>query len=101
MLTRGGLAHPCRGELDRFDDLRVAGATAEIAGNRFADLVIGRGGVLAEEGVGGDDHAGRAIAALERVRLPEGILQEAEAASVVEETFYRDHLGAKIGRAHV
>ena len=35
------------GGADRLDDVHVAGAAAEVAGDRPADLVVGRVGVLA------------------------------------------------------
>src|SRR3990172_1426291 len=63
---------------DRLDDLVVAGAAAEIAHEPLLDLVLGGLWVLVEEGLGGDDLAGSADAALEAAVLDEGLLDRVE-----------------------
>ena len=49
LLFRRGMLR--RGVLDRLDDVDVAGAAAEVAGDRLADLVLARVRVLLEQGV--------------------------------------------------
>ena len=68
--------------LNRLDDLVVAGAAAEVAGDAPADLFFGRVGVLLEQVLGAHDHARRAIAALQAVLLPEALLQGMELGAV-------------------
>src|SRR4051794_14103876 len=63
------------GRLDRADDVHVAGAPADVALDPPADLLLGRPGVLFEEVRRADQHAGRAVAALERVVLRKRPLQ--------------------------
>ena len=63
------------GFLDRRDDIAVAGAAAEIAGDRFFDLLVGRITIFLQQTVGGHQHAGRAVAALHRVVFPKRLLQ--------------------------
>src|SRR4029077_8840932 len=79
--------------LDGFDDVDIAGAAAEIAGDRLADLRLARIGVLLQEGVAGQHHAGRAVAALEAMLLPEAFLDRMELA-VLGEPFDGHHLAA-------
>src|SRR3990172_6015559 len=64
---------------DRLDDLVVAGAAAEIAHEPLLDLLLGGLWVLVEEGLGGDDLAGSADAALEAAVVDEGALHGVEA----------------------
>ena len=70
---RGGDAH-------RLDDVLVAGAAAEIAGDRGADLVLVGVGVLGQEGHQREQEARGAEAALQRVRFAKGLLQRVERA---------------------
>src|SRR6516164_3224627 len=63
-----------RGEQDPVDDALVAGAAADVAGDRLSDLVLLRVWVLAQELRRGHHHPRRAEAALERERVPEGLL---------------------------
>src|SRR3712207_769863 len=62
------------GGLDRPHDALVAGATAEVAGERLADLRFGDPPLLAQEVVGGHQEAGRAEPTLQAVVLPERLL---------------------------
>src|SRR3954462_7827731 len=59
----------------RAHDVVVAGAAAEVALEPVADLFLARVRVAPEEVGGGHDHAGRAVAALERVVVPERLLE--------------------------
>src|SRR6185503_12790232 len=71
---------PRRGEGDGVDDELVAGAAAEVAGDGTLDLVARRRGVALEQVQRGHQHARRAVAALQRVRLVEGLLEGVERA---------------------
>src|SRR5262249_50600678 len=80
-LVLGGMARLLEllgGVLDRLDDVDVAGAAAEVAGDRLADVGLGRIGVLREQRAAGHHHAWRAVAALEPVLLPEALLDRVE-----------------------
>src|SRR6516225_4111697 len=66
---RGRGGELARRRLDRFDDVLVAGATTEVAGEAAADLLLGRVRVLLEQAVGARQHPRRAIAALKPVLL--------------------------------
>src|SRR5205085_536358 len=73
LLRHGGL-------FDGVNDLHVACTSAEIAGDGFLDLVARRLGVGVEQGAGGNQHAGRADAALRAAGFEEGLLKRVEAA---------------------
>src|SRR5512134_320199 len=60
--------------LNGLDDLHVAGAAADVAAERLANLGLGRPGVSAQEPRGGHDEAGRAVAALGAELLVEAAL---------------------------
>src|SRR5258705_3127969 len=64
--------------VDGLDDVHVARAPAEVAGDGPADLVLGRRRVLLEKRVAGHQHAGRAVAALQPVLGHEALLQRVE-----------------------
>ncbi len=66
--------------LDGVDDVDVAGAPAQVAADRLARLLAGRGGVVAQVGGDGGDEARRAEAALQRMALVEGLLHRPHAA---------------------
>ena len=78
--------------LDRGDDGGVAGAAAEMPGEHVHDLLAGRI-AAGEQVVGGDQDAGRAEAALERVMALEGLLERRE-QRIAGERFDRLHLRA-------
>src|SRR4051812_43832152 len=63
------------GVLDRLDDPEIAGAAAEISGERLAELLPARVGVLAQVRLDRHEEARRAEAALQRMRLVERSLQ--------------------------
>src|SRR5690242_4423063 len=73
-------AHRLRRDLHRLDDPLVAGATAEVPGEPFLDLVEAGVRVVLQERLDGDDEARRAEAALQPVRLAEGLLHGPERA---------------------
>src|SRR5437588_4840487 len=64
-----------RGQLDRLEDLDVAGATAENARQRVFDGLARRVGVAVEQRHGGKQHRRRAIPALRGAELGEGDLK--------------------------
>src|SRR3982075_2181682 len=71
---RDGLRRVVGGPADRLDDVGVARAAADLAGDRLADLGVGRVGVLVEQGARGEQHAGRAEPALQPVLGDEALL---------------------------
>ncbi len=73
-------AHALGGERDRLHDLRVAGTATDVTGDRFNDLRAGGRRISGEQGVRGEDHRGRAVAALHAVGLAEGVLHGRELA---------------------
>src|ERR1044072_9424296 len=58
----------------RVEDFHVAGAAAEITGESFADVGLGRVGHAFEEADGGEHHARRADAALRGAALAPRLL---------------------------
>src|SRR5215211_2531545 len=61
-------------ELDGLPDVLVARAAAQVPFQAFPYLPLRRVRILLQEADGGHDHAGRAVAALETVRLVESLL---------------------------
>ena len=90
---RGRGAHDA---LDGIDQPHVAGAAAEVAAHLCADLGAGDAALAAHQVAGGDQHAGRAVAALQRVRLAEGLAQAGHQGIVVE-ALDGAHAGAVAG----
>src|SRR5262249_54775236 len=80
-----------RGVLHGLDDVHVAGAAAEVAGDGPADVVLAGLGVLVQEGIAGHQHAGRTVSALQPVLGHEAFLQGMELA-VLLEPFHRHEL---------
>ena len=78
--------------MDCADDFVVAGAAAEVVGEVEADLVLGRIGVLVEQGFGGDEEAGRTDAALQGGAFQKALLERVQVA-VLGEAFDRFDLG--------
>src|SRR5690242_19533507 len=64
----------------RLDDVLVAGAAAQVARQRPADLFLARVRVLVEQLLGGQHHPRRAEAALEPVLLPKALLKRVQLA---------------------
>src|SRR5512132_2314050 len=61
--------------LDRLDDVPVAGAAADVALERPRDLLVRRGRALSQQRGRAHQHPGRAVAALQRVMVAEGLLE--------------------------
>src|SRR5438309_8343942 len=59
------------GEAHRFDDVLIARASAQVAAQGGADIGVAGCWVLAQQRHRGDQHACRAEAALQSVRVPE------------------------------
>src|SRR3954470_4310588 len=91
---------PAGGVLDRVDDVLVAGAAAQIAGDAFANLLLGGGGVVGEKADRRHDHARRAVAALEAVLLPEAFLHRMELAVGGEPFDGGDRAAVGLDREH-
>jgi hypothetical protein len=62
------------GQQDAIDDALVAGAPADVAGQRLADLLLIGVGVVAEERGGLHDEPWRAETTLEAMRIPHRLL---------------------------
>src|SRR5262245_49607613 len=84
--SRTSLAHFLRGVLISLDDIDVAGAAAQVAGDRVTDFVVAGVVVLLQERVAGHQHSRRAVAALKAVFLKETVLKRMKFA-VLFETF--------------
>src|SRR6266852_2395512 len=67
--------HPGGGQLHRLVDLDVAGAAAEVAGQRVLDLVPRGVGVGGQQGFGRQQKRGGTVAALCGAEIGEGLLQ--------------------------
>src|SRR6266851_1497073 len=83
-------SHPRRGQLDRFIDLDIAGAAAEVTGERVLDLVARRLRIGFEERFGGEEESGRAVPALRGAQVGERLLQRMELATL-RHSFDRAH----------
>src|SRR5687767_5536348 len=79
-------AHLLRRILICLHDVDVAGAAAEVAGDRMSDLVVSGVGVLAEKDVTSHQHSGCTEAALQAMLLVEPVLKWIQ-FSVLFETF--------------
>jgi hypothetical protein len=78
------------------DDIPVTRASADVAGERFPDFMLGRVGILVEESVHGDDETGGAKTALQGVVLPKGFLNGAKLSRSGAKAFDGSN-GAAIG----
>src|SRR4051794_26918469 len=63
---------------DRADDPLVAGAPAQVSGERLADLRVARPVLVPQQVVGGEQDAGGAEPALQAVVVPEGLLDRVQ-----------------------
>ncbi len=79
---------------DRIDDLGIAGATAEDAAQRIGDHLARGCGFALEEVRCGNQHAGRADAALRRTTRQEGLAQQGSAAGFGIQPLNGHDLGA-------
>src|SRR5438128_683753 len=99
---------PLRRVERREDDALIAGAAAEIAGDRDAHLLLGWVGIVAQELSQRDQHSGRAEAALQAVIVAERLDLAAGLAGLAQELVIRtltderplDIRGADRRRAH-
>ena len=87
-----------RGRLHRFDDLLIAGAPADVAGERLANLIGARIGIPLQERLGRDEQARRAVAALRRPEVGEGLLQRVQAPVITEALDGHDVAGVAFER---
>src|SRR5213083_706155 len=87
-LPRTFIAHPARTLLDRFDDLLVAGAAAEIPGDRLIDALARGMRLVREQRLGGHQDPRRAVAALRSAKIGEGRLQRMQLGAAGE-AFHR------------
>ena len=68
----------------RFEDARISSAAADISIHRLDDLLFGGIGLLAEQGSGAENHAGGAVAALERALVKKCLLHGAELSVLLQ-----------------
>src|SRR6266851_3174520 len=73
-----GICHATRSEQNRVQDLLIPRAAAEVAGERLANLVSRRFGVVVQQRLRCEQDAGRAVAALRGAELSESLLQRVE-----------------------
>lgn len=71
---------------DGFNDLHVAGAHAQITGQRFANLFFRWIGITLQQGMARHDHSWCAVAALKRVVFDESFLDRVQ-LSVLRQPF--------------
>src|SRR5712691_10134786 len=82
------------------DDVHVAGAPAEVAGDGPADVFLVRRRMLLEEGVAGHQHAGCAVAALEAMLCHEPLLKRMQLAVLFQALHRHDFLVAGLDGEH-
>jgi hypothetical protein len=82
------------GVLDRPDDVLVAGAAADIAGDAHPDLLLARLWIFLQEPMRAHNHAGGAEAALQAMHHAEAFLQRRQRAVGVRHAFDRGDIGA-------
>lgn len=78
--------------LNRVDDMRVAGATAEVAFQTMDDFFSGGARVCLQEMHSGHDHSRRAVAALQRMAFPKSLLHGVQFA-IAGQALDRGHFG--------
>src|SRR3954462_1748164 len=93
----GLAAQRAGGSLDGVDDLEVAGAAADLAGERLGDLVARGARIAIEQPLRRDQHSGRAVAALRRAVIGETLLQRMEIGTLAQAL---DGSGAPSGALH-
>src|SRR3954447_20232405 len=86
----GGPFHP-------FEDLVIAGAAAEVAGERLADLVTAWARVFGGQRLGGHQDARRAVAALGGAEVGEGGLERMEIVAELHPLDGLDRFAARLG----
>src|SRR5450432_1919428 len=94
-------AHAFGRERDCLDDLRIACAAADVAGNRLDDVLARRRWIFEQHCVGREDHGRSAITALHAVRLAKRVLEWREFARAGREAFDgRDRIAIGLHREH-
>jgi hypothetical protein len=83
----GLIQHSVRSQADRGDDVLVAGASAEVAGQGTPDQLAGRIRLVAEKGFHGHQNPGRAKATLESMALVKRLLQRMQRVFSRRHTF--------------
>src|ERR1700757_1164565 len=73
-----------RGLLHRRDDVGIGGATADVAAHIFPDVVLAARMPFAPAGDRRHDLARRAVAALERILVDEGLLHRMQSVALGE-----------------
>ena len=71
---------PGRRQIDRLNDLYIAGTAAVVVFQRLDDLLLRGSGILVQQGLGCQDHPRRAEAALDGAHVQERLLDGMEAA---------------------
>jgi len=85
---------------DRFDDLVIPGATAEVPRQRLADVLVGRVRLAGEQVAGGEEDARDAVAALRRPEIREGFLQGVELPSAGQALYRLDVMAGYLDGQH-
>src|SRR4051812_6297066 len=86
--------------LDRLDDIHVSGATADVPLDRLPNLLLARARIGVEQVLGGHQHPRRAVAALQRVGLAEGLLERMQLAVAGEPLDRLDRRAVGLDREH-
>src|SRR5262249_36144857 len=86
--------------LNRFHDVDVAGAAAQVAGDRLPNFGLGRVRVASQEGDARHHHPRRAVAALQAVLLPEAFLDRMELAAFFQSLDRADGAAVGLYRQH-
>src|SRR5579885_586625 len=81
---RRGCAHLLASILNRLDDIDIACAAAEIAGDRLAHFRFGGVGVLLQQRLAYQHHSRRAEAALQAMLLVEALLDGVQLAILLQ-----------------
>src|SRR4051794_38621935 len=82
------ISHSPRAFFNRLDDLLVAGAAAKVPRNRLLDAFARRLRLVREQRLGGEQAAGRAVAALSGAEISKGRLQRMQLRTL-RHTFHR------------
>ena len=86
------------GRADGADDVRVAGAAAEVTGESLADVLLGRRGAVAQEGRHAHEDSRRAEAALKSVGFTERHLERMEMGFAVGRQALEQNVGERLRR---
>ncbi len=80
--------------LDRLDDVHIAGAAAQVSGNAVTDFLLAGIGIFHQQARGAQDHARRAIAALQPMHQPKTFLDGGKRPVGVGDPFDGGDMGA-------